>query len=425
MIGCLLLVSSLLAGQAGTPVDEGLRTDVRRLVRQLDAAELAQREAAEADLLKRGAAILDLLPTPTDRTSAEVRQRLGRIRQKLQQQAADAAGRATTITLHADAMPLAKALAEFSRQSGNKIVDYRDSFGQPTPDVTVKVNFDKAPFWAALDQMLDQAGLTLYPFGEQPVVNVVAATEKHPSPRAGRACYSGPFRFEPVRIVARRDPREDTGSLVLSVETLWEPRLRLIGLTQRMGDIAATDEKGRPLAVADAEAQLEIPTGGRVPAVKIDLPFRLPSRDVHRIAKLKGKLQAMIPGKIETFRFGKLGEAKNVEQRIAGVTVTLEKVEKNNDAWEVRMRVQFDDAGDALASHRTWVFNNEAYLEGPDGKAIAYDTYETTRQTKNEVGVAYVFSTEQPLDKLTFVYKTPGAIINNTFDYELKDIELP
>jgi len=107
------------------------------------------------------------------------------------------------------------------------------------------------------------------------------------------------------------------------------------------------------------------------------------------------------------------------------VTVTVEKVEKNNDAWEVRMRVQFDDAGDALASHRTWVFNNEAYLEGPDGKAIAYDTYETTRQTKNEVGVAYVFSTDQPLDKLTFVYKTPGAIINNTFDYELKDIELP
>jgi hypothetical protein len=39
--------------------------------------------------------------------------------------------------------------------------------------------------------------------------------------------------------------------------------------------------------------------------------------------------------------------------------------------------------------------------------------------------VAYVFSTEQPLDKLTFVYKTPGAIINNTFDYEMKDVELP
>ena len=105
--------------------------------------------------------------------------------------------------------------------------------------------------------------------------------------------------------------------------------------------------------------------------------------------------------------------------------MTLERVEKNNDVWEVRIAVRFDDAGDALASHRTWIFNNPAYLEGPDGKPIAYDTFETTRQEKNEVGVAYVFNTDQPLDKLTFVYKTPGTIVNSSFDYELKNVELP
>ena len=33
-------------------------------------------------------------------------------------------------------------------------------------------------------------------------------------------------------------------------------------------------------------------------------------------------------------------------------------------------------------------------------------------QGKNEVGVAYMFRTDQPLDELTFVYKTPGTIIN-------------
>ena len=77
-------------------------------------------------MLKRGPAVLDLLPQPNDRTSAEVRQRLGRIRQKLQQRAAEAAAQSSTITLHADAMPLAKVLAEFSRQSGNTIVDERE-----------------------------------------------------------------------------------------------------------------------------------------------------------------------------------------------------------------------------------------------------------------------------------------------------------
>ena len=424
MIRCLMLLSSLFAGQVETPAGEELKNEVQRLVRQLDAPELAQREAAEAELLNRGPAVLDLLPT-TDRASAEVQQRLDRVRQKLQQQAADAAAQPSLVTLQADVMPLSKVLAAFSRQSGNAIVDYRKKFNQPVTEPALIVHFDKTPFWPALDQVLDQAKLTIYPFAQRPAIHVVAAAEGKRSARSGRAGYSGPFRFEAIGVVARRDLRRGEGSLVVSVETLWEPRLRIIGLSQRMADVTATDEHGRPLPVADREAQLEIPVSGDAPAVKLDLPLRLPSRDVRRIASLKGKLQAMIPGRIETFRFGKLAGAKNVEQRIAGVTVTLEQVEKNNELWKVRMHARFDDAGDALASHRTWIFNNPACLESPDGKPIAYSAYETTRQGKNEVGVAYVFNTDQPLDKLTFVYKTPGTIVNSGFDYELKNIELP
>ena len=108
MIRCLMLIGSLLAGQVETPAGEDLKAEVRRLVRQLDAPQLAEREAAEAELLRRGPAVLDLLPPATDRTPAEVQQRLGRIRQKLQHAAADAAAEASTITLHADAMPLSQ-----------------------------------------------------------------------------------------------------------------------------------------------------------------------------------------------------------------------------------------------------------------------------------------------------------------------------
>ena len=133
----------------------------------------------------------------------------------------------------------------------------------------------------------------------------------------------------------------------------------------------------------------------------------------------------MILGKVETFRFGGLATAKNRRQRIAGVTVTLRQVRKNDAAWEVQTLVQFDDAGDALASHRQWIFGNKAILEGPDGQPIAYDRYETTEQGKNQVGIAYQFRTAKPLDLYSFVYETPGAIINRTFEYDLKNIKLP
>ncbi len=434
MFPCLLLLGSLLAGQIETPAADEAKAEVRRLVRQLDAPELARRNAAEAELLKRGPAVLDLLPQPDDHASAEVRQRLGRIRQKLQQAAAEATAKSTTVSLRADAMPLAEVLAALQRQSGNKIVDDREKNGQPADNPALKVAFDKTPFWPALDRALDQAGLTVYPFGEQAALAVVAlpsgaAPGGKRVARAGHACYSGPFRFEPVRILARRDLRAADGesgeSLVVGVEAMWEPRLRIIGLTQRMADVTAVDDRGRSLPVADRDAVLEIAPGGNAPAVRLELPLRLPSRQSQRIAALKGKLMAMIAGKTETFCFAKLAGAKDVEQRIAGVTVTLEEVRKNNDAWEVRILVRFDDAGDALASHRNWIFNNEAFLEGADGKPIAFDTYETTRQGKNEVGVAYIFNPDQPLDNLKFVYKTPGVIITTGFDYELKDIRLP
>ncbi len=197
-----------------------------------------------------------------------------------------------------------------------------------------------------------------------------------------------------------------------------------------MADVTAVDRRGRPLPVADPQAQLETSPSSAASAMKLNLAFAPPSDDVRQIASLKGKLIATLPGRIETFRFRNLSAAKNVKHRIAGVTVTLEQVRKTThkaatETWEARIRVRFDDAGDALESHRTWIFDNAAYLEGPDGKPVSYGSYETTAQGENEVGVAFFFTVDKPIDRYSFVYKTPGSIITRGFDYELQDIPLP
>ena len=435
MISCLLLIGGLLAGQTTATTDEAVKTDVRRLVRQLDAPQLAQREAAEADLLKRGPAILGLLPTDAQAASAEVRQRLGRIRQRLQLAAADSTAQASLITLKADSLPLSQILAAFQEQSGNAITDYRRQFSQPATDPKLSIQFDKMPFWTAFDQLLDRAGLTLYSYGKPQTLSVVAALGNKELPRFGRASYSGPFRFEAVWVRAHRDlTKASDRALVVTINVAWEPRLKVISLLDRTADIRAEDDRGKPLPVWNDSIQNEIPVSmsgtaepGKInaPAVRLDPMFQLPPRSVQSIATLKGKLRATIAGKTETFRFGDLSRAKNAEQRIAGVTVTLEQVLKSGEAWIVRMRARFDDAGDALASHRQWIFDNKAYLEGADKKPIRFKSYETTLQTKNELGIAYLFKIDRPLDELTFVYETPGTIVNDSFEYELKNIPLP
>ncbi len=425
MLGSVLLLGCILAAQVDVKVGDDLKLEVHRLVRQFDAPQLARRDAAEAELLRLGPEVLDLLPPISPRTPAEVKQRICRIQQKLEQLAAESVAKASLVTLHSDAMPLSKVLAALGKQSGNKIVDFRRRFGHQVTYPELKVDFDKTPFWQALDQVLDQAKLTVYPFGEPRAIKVVGREDSQLS-RCATACYSGPFRFEPLLIRAQRDLRDPDGkSLRLRMQVTWEPRINPISLKQPMADLKAVDEDGNPLAVDDSQAELEVPTGGNATAVNLVLPFALPPRSVKQIASLQGTLTAMIPGRVETFRFDNLTNAKNVEKRIAGVSITLEQVRKNNQLWEVRMRVRFDKAYGALASHRGWIFNNKAYLEGPDGKQLSYDSMETTRQTENEVGIAYLFALDGPLTDYTFVYKTPGVIVQARFDYEISGVKLP
>ena len=424
MLTAALLVGAVVLGQADAGADDDLKRTVRRLIYQLDSDRLSQRQSAEEALLKLGPAALDLLPQPTDRHSAEVLQRVARVRQKLQHLVARAAGEPSLITLRGDAMPLSKVLAALAEQSGNKIVDFRGEFGQQVTDPPLKFDFDKTPFWEALDQVLDRAELRLYGFGEEKAINFVAGAGPR-RPRVGSACYAGPLRIEPIRMLARREFQQAEGdSLQLTLSVDWEPRLNPLNLSQKTSEIRAVDGQDRPLAVEDVGPVLNVPTGGAT-SVQLKLPFQLPPRDVKRIASLKGKLTAMIPGKVETFTFDRLTEAKNVEKRVAGVTVTLNRVQRNNELWQVRMQVQFDKPGGALASHLGWIYDNEAYLEDPDGKPVPYDSQEFGRQADNQVGVAYLFVLEGPLDGYKFVYKTPGVIMSTEFDYEIKGIELP
>ena len=154
------------------------------------------------------------------------------------------------------------------------------------------------------------------------------------------------------------------------------------------------------------------------------IPLKLPERSIKQIASLKGKLTAMVPGRVETFRFADLA-VRGAEQRKAGVAVILDQVRRNNEIWEIRVVVRFDKAAGALESHRGWVFNNEAYLETKDGQRINYDGFETTRQTEQDVGMAYYFDLEKGPTGLTFVYKTPSVVTQLPVEYEIKNLPLP
>ncbi len=408
------------------PLVAELGPQVERLVRQLRSESAQQRQAAEEALIRLGPDVLDHLPLVTDQTPAELKLRLGRIRNVLQRQLADRAGRASLVTLQGS-MPLSQALEALQQQTGNTVFDYRESFGQQPRNVAVQANFQRTAFWEALDTLLDQADLTVYPFAERPGVALVARDETEIPRKQRGAVYAGPFRLEIAEISAHRNVRQpDLQQLQLQMEVAWEPRLQPIHVHLPVDTLAAWDDTGSRLTpVGSATPGAEIAPGSTY--ADFVLPFALPPRNAQRIARLQGKLVVLAPGRVETFRFEKLRDARNISQRMAGATVMLERVRKNNEAWEVRVLLRFDDAAGALESYRGWVFNNEAYLEDAQGNRLGYDTFETTRHTDSEVGVAYYFTLDDDaaLDNLALVYKSPSVILTLATELEFLYLPLP
>jgi hypothetical protein len=430
----LFLSTAIAAADDATPseADQDLSREISRLVGQLNDDRAAERDAAEAKLLELAGnttvetdRFLALLPEDSDQMPLAVRERLSRLRQQVEDRVAKSAVEATTVTLSANEMPLADVFATIEKQTGNKLVDTREQQGDAAAPSKITIELKDEDFWPAVDQIFDKANLGIYAYGGEEALSIVARASDS-RPRYQASDYRGPFRIETLEVQSQRSLRQPgQQSLKLQMEVAWEPRLRPIALSQPVADVKATTDTGQELSVSQPDAVLDVEVPGGTQAAEIILPFQLPSRDAKRITKLTGRLRALVPGRQVKFRFDDLLNAAGKSERRGGVTVTLDDVRKNNAIWEIHMRLTLDEDNEALQSHRGWAFQNVSYLVGADGEPIDNAGFETTRQTRNEVGIAYLFDLPEGIEGLSWVYETPAAIVEMPLEYELQDIELP
>ena len=243
----------------------------------------------------------------------------------------------------------------------------------------------------------------------------------------GKASYSGPFRIEATNVVSRRGIRNfaQQGTQV-ELEIAWEPRLQPIAISQAVDAIKVTTDNGIEVPLDNTLATFDVEVQSGSHATELTIPLALPPRNVMNLASIKGQFSALVPGRVAEFRFKELQKPKSSEQRRGGVTVTLEGIRKNQELWEVHMRLKIESEEAGLESHRGWVFQNLTYLMNKNDEILDHAGFETTMQSENEVGIAYFF--ELPNDEIgeyTWVYRTPAAIVRVPIEYELTDIPLP
>lgn len=410
-----------------------LGAEVESLVGQLIADRHADRRAAFNGLLElasnspaRAKRVLELLPPIDELMPSALIQQLNDLRIEIEKKIAESAVQASRVTLDVTDAPLANVLAAIELVTENKLTDSRQQFGQEAVDKTITLKATDAPFWEAIDEVLDQAEMDVYAFSGE---DSLALINRDPgrAARVGAAIYSGPLRVDVKKVIATTNRvQPDASQLMLRMEVAWEPRLRPIVLTQKLSQVIATNEQGQQLSLLRPEQSIDIELSNGNQATELRLPFVPPKRSTEKIATLRGVVEVLAPGRSVAFQFKNLSTtAESETRRRGGVEVTLAGVRKNNAIWEVHMRLKLDQPGEALASHRGWVYENKTFLKDKDGNEIDHAGFETTMQTADTIGLAYLFDHEPGIEGLTWVYETPATVHRFQVEYEVKDIALP
>lgn len=398
-----------------------------RLIRQLDAPELSKRDLAETELVRLGARVLPLLPKPGDVTSANAQQALTRIRAKLEIATARSAAESTKVELTGK-HTLKHILGVLEKQTGNKF-DHLDQIPPEVLDKKHDVTWRAMPFWTALDDICDMARLTVYPYDQGPGL-VIRAKPDLLLPRSDLAGYVGPLRFECTNLTLERDPRVvGNPQLKLGLEIAWEPRLKPISVELPLDKVSAIDDQNRRLESARKDGLATALVSGGTKATELTVMLEAPPRTASILDLVKGTVRMLVPGRLEKFEFENLAETLKPEQRwekkIAQATVTIERIQRTNDLWEVQMKLSYDQAHDAFDSHLAgWILQYQPQLIDAEGKAQDHAGYDTALRNDKEYGITYYYDIPT-ITGAKFQYTCPVVLQRIELEYELKNLRLP
>ncbi len=317
-------------------------------------------------------------------------------------------------------LSLEDALKALEDQSGNRVLDYRDRFGDASP-LEVTLHAEKQPFWSVIDTILHKKALALYPFtGEPNTVAVVADPN-----RVGQAIvsYDRVLRVEATKLFAVRDLRDpfQTG-LRLSLDLVWEPRLKPILVKHHLDKFEAIDDLDQVLR-STTKGQIESPVLSGVAGVESTIPMELPSREASRLKSVRGESEIFIPGdsiKLEIKDLAKVPQ----EVRHDHVVLRLDRVERSAELLDIQVTIKYEGGAEAFQSHYGWMFDNPAILRNADGKTVEPVGVETLFQRDSEFGLAYKFELQEVTGS-TFEYQTPVSIQAIPFQFEFHDVLLP
>ena len=305
-------------------------------------------------------------------------------------------------------------------------------------DREIEVKFEDVPFWEALASVMEQGELVVDAYGGEAgklivtpseAARIAAANPDAPPTKKSATetprNISGVFELLVTRVNASRNLRNPAQNYCnLDVVIRWEPRINPISIVLPASTIKAIDEFDSAVEITNQEAVMSGTVQREIPELEFSIPIGLQDRQIEEIKSLDAVIDAVLPGRVETFKFKSLGNIEpGASQLKGGATVTFEGIAKNEDLWGVNVGLSFDEEHNALESHQGWVYDNPIHLENEAGEKLEALAFEGVRQTNSEVVIRYYFE-KDPKD-YSLHYTTPAAIVKVPVKISLKKIPLP
>ena len=418
----LLTVPAIAQDNPDEPVDQmKLELKAAELQQQLASETVKDRDAAEAALIEMGVKTLDYLDPITDDTPPETVERLARVRKALETLVVTMATKPKLITLKGN-FSIKEAAEKIIAESGNKLV-WPDELETQMQQTKIDLEIEEASFWQAMNQFESKAKLRVSPMGGTAGQITLIPAENNPPVIPTDA--SGIFQISVLQVSSRRNlenPELDYCGLRIRVR--WEPRLAPITLAIPASSITVIDEFDDKVLLPNPTATFSASVQPQIPEVEFSIPIGLVDRQIEKISKLEATMNAVMPGRTESFEFRRIGRLEpGYKQSKAGVSVSINGIEKNEELYGVFVKYSFDETGDALESHMSWIFENPLKLIDKDGKEYQPLAKESAGRDKNSAGIRYYFADDPAA--MTLKCETPAAIVSTEVKVVLKDIPLP
>lgn len=150
------------------------------------------------------------------------------------------------------------ALDEITKQTGYQIQFNNNGPGIGGGDPKFNFSFDKTPFWMAIDQIAEQAGLGVYADYDDEIIRVNTYQDSH-NPYV---CYAGPFRFIATGINSSRSVQlsglskrgfqnRSSESVGFSFQIHSEPKNPILGTLPAEVTVATDDTGGNLIPPKD------------------------------------------------------------------------------------------------------------------------------------------------------------------------------